>query len=113
MKSPILQKAIDPLRKIDYQRDAAYRQQYATWKQTKTAGTSAPCPARPGRLLVQDATPEKIAEILSRDPAGALMVHGRLDRRVRQVRLWPVGAGFLSVMLEWWLLSKRSLGQGT
>jgi hypothetical protein len=49
------------------------------WKQAKAGGMPAsPCPAKPGRLLIQDATPEKMAEILSRDSAGALMVYDEL-----------------------------------
>jgi hypothetical protein len=79
MKSPIIQKAIAPLRKIDHQRDAAWRQQFAVWKQHKAAGANAgPSPAKPERLLIQDATPEKAAEILARAPTGSLMVHDEL-----------------------------------
>jgi hypothetical protein len=33
---------------------------------------------KPPRCLINDATPEKIAEILSRDPSGSLMVHDEL-----------------------------------
>jgi len=40
--------------------------------------TRTPPPAKPARCIVNDATPEKVAEILSRDPSGSLMVHDEL-----------------------------------
>jgi hypothetical protein len=40
--------------------------------------TTVPAPPRPARCLINDATPEKVAEILSRDPSGSLMVHDEL-----------------------------------
>jgi hypothetical protein len=37
-----------------------------------------PPPAKPTRCIINDATSEKVAEILSRDPSGSLMVHDEL-----------------------------------
>jgi Protein of unknown function (DUF3987) len=37
-----------------------------------------PAPVRPPRCIINDATPEKVAEILSRDSSGSLMVHDEL-----------------------------------
>ena len=79
MKSPTIDKVIKPLRKTDADRDAAWRIQKTHWQQTKAGGQNrGPCPPKPARCLVQDATAEKIAEILSRDPAGSLMVQDEL-----------------------------------
>ena len=66
MKSPVIDKVTKPLSKIDDDRDAAWRVQKSVWDQAKAAGNKnpAPYPAKPARCLIQDATPEKIAEIL-------------------------------------------------
>jgi hypothetical protein len=40
--------------------------------------TKIPPPAKPARCVINDATPEKVAEVLSRDPSGSLMVHDEL-----------------------------------
>src|SRR6266404_4621363 len=37
-----------------------------------------PGPSKPPRCVINDATPEKVAEILSRDPGGSLMIHDEL-----------------------------------
>src|SRR5262249_7075956 len=37
-----------------------------------------PPPPRPPRRIIQDATSEKVAEILAREPSGSLMVHDEL-----------------------------------
>ena len=79
MKSPIIDKVIKPLRKTDAARDAAWRRQRALWEQAKVAGSKpGPCPPKPARGLLQDATAEKVAEILSRDAAGSLMAQDEL-----------------------------------
>jgi hypothetical protein len=80
MKSPVIAKATKALSKIDHDRDAAWRIQKSLWDQLKAAGNKnlAPYPAKPARCIIQDATPEKTAEILARGPAGALMVQDEL-----------------------------------
>lgn len=80
MKSPVIAKVTKALSNIDYNRDAVWRVQKSLWDQQKAAGTKnlAPYPAKPARCIIQDATPEKIAEILARGPAGALMVQDEL-----------------------------------
>jgi hypothetical protein len=80
MKSPVIAKVTKALSKIDHNRDAAWRVQKSLWDQQKAAGNKnlAPYPARPARCIIQDATPEKTAEILARGPAGALMVQDEL-----------------------------------
>jgi hypothetical protein len=45
---------------------------------TKQKVTKVPPPAKPARRIINDATPEKVAEILSRNPSGSLMVHDEL-----------------------------------
>lgn len=44
----------------------------------KTKVTKTPLPAKPARCIINDATSEKVAEILSRDPSGSLNVHDEL-----------------------------------
>lgn len=76
MKSPVIAKATKALSKIDTDRDASWRAQKAVWDQLKAAGNAKPTgyPAKPARCTIQDATPEKTAEILARGPAGSLML---------------------------------------
>jgi hypothetical protein len=116
MKSPILQKVIAPFRNIDHQRDATWRQQFAIWKQNKTAGTNpGPYPPKPGRLLIQDATPEKVAEILSRDPAGSLLIHDELAGWLGSFERYGSGPTSRAFFLSSWnggQFLKDRVGQG-
>ncbi len=79
MKSPIIEKATKPLIRIDAEQNKCWRQEYAIWKKLpKATQSKTPPPPKPPRCIVKDATPEKVAEILSRDPSGSLMVHDEL-----------------------------------
>jgi hypothetical protein len=79
MKSPIIDKVTKPLRKIDSDRDAVWRGTKLAWEQAKASGAKpGPCPPKPARCVLQDATAEKTAEILSRGTAGTLMVQDEL-----------------------------------
>jgi hypothetical protein len=117
MKSPIIQKVTAPLRKIDHQRDWVWRQKVATWNQTKAGGTNpGPYPAKARRLLIQDATPEKVAEILSRDPAGALMMQDELAGWLAGFERYNVGQSARAFHLSCWnggLFLRDRIGQGT
>jgi hypothetical protein len=117
MKSPIIQKVTSPLRKIDHLRHATWGQQYGTWKQNKVGGANpGPCPAKPGRLLIQDVTPEKVAEILSRDPAGSLMVHDELAALLGSFERYNSGQSSRAFFLSCWNggpFLKDRVGQGT
>jgi hypothetical protein len=78
MKSPTINKVMRPLSKIDQERDGLWRHSYAKWQRDKDEHKDAqvPQPApppKPARCVINDATPEKVAEILSRDPSGVLM----------------------------------------
>ena len=77
MKSPIIEKATKPLSRIDHGRDKLWRQEHAIWAQTPNNKTI-PTPPKPARCVINDATPEKVAEVLSRDPSGSLMVQDEL-----------------------------------
>jgi hypothetical protein len=80
MKSPVIDKATQELRKIDHEQDAAWRASKAAWQQQKATGNAnlGPCPPKSPRCIIQDAAPEKVAEILARHPRGSLMVHDEL-----------------------------------
>src|ERR1035437_7669905 len=47
-------------------------------KQNQVTKKPTPPPVRQPRCIINDATPEKVAEILSRGPSGSLMVHDEL-----------------------------------
>lgn len=78
MKSPIIDKVSKPLSHIDHERSTRLRQAHAKWLQDKKVDKTVVGPVKPPRCLINDATPEKVAEILSRDPSGSLMVHDEL-----------------------------------
>ncbi len=79
MKSPIIQKVTNALHRIDQHRAARWQQLNAGYQRAKAAGQhQGPPPAKEARRLIQDATPEKIAEILSRASCGSMMSHDEL-----------------------------------
>jgi hypothetical protein len=83
MKSPTIAKVTQPLYKTDAFRNRSWEAAHAAWEKAKNAAknTGAPVgpePQRPGRLVVDDWTPEKLAELLARDPAGTLLVQDEL-----------------------------------
>jgi hypothetical protein len=117
MKSPIIDKATKPLVRIDHQRDQLWRQQNNLWQQrSKTAGTNhGPRPPKPARAIIHDATPEKVAEILSREPRGALMVHDELAGWLNGFERYRAGAPSRAFYLICWnggTFLKDRVGQG-
>lgn len=80
MKSPIIAKTTKPLLRLDDQQHAQWQIKKRVFDQLKAAGNanSGLYPPRPPRSIVHDATAEKIAEIVSRAPSGALMVQDEL-----------------------------------
>ena len=76
MKSPVIEKATKPLSRIDHERDKCWRQEQTKWAQI--ANNKTPGPTKPARCVINDATSEKVAELLSRDPSGSLMVQDEL-----------------------------------
>ena len=77
MKSPIIDKSTKPLSLINHERDNRWRTEYAKWKQIPNNKTI-PSPPKPARSVINDATAEKVAELLSRDPSGSLLVQDEL-----------------------------------
>jgi hypothetical protein len=103
MKSPIIQKVTSPFHKIDQQRAAQWQQRNSAYQRAKAAGQhqGAP-PNKEARCLVQDATPEKIAEILSRAPSGSLMAHDELAGWIGGFDRYGSGASARSFYLTCW-----------
>jgi hypothetical protein len=103
MKSPIIDKATKPLLRIDHRRDQLWRQQDAQWQQqNRGAKNPAPRLPKPARSIINDATPEKTAEILSRDPRGALMVHDELAGWLGGFERYSSGASSRAFQLTCW-----------
>ena len=117
MKSPIIDKATDPLIRLDRQRDQLWRQQDAVWQQqSKVSGTNpGPRPPKPARSVIQDATPEKVAEILAREPRGAVMVHDELAGWMSGFERYGSGGPSRAFYLSCWNgrpFLKDRVGQG-
>jgi hypothetical protein len=103
MKSPVMDKATAPLRKIDNHGDARWRQLYAAWKQSKSANANpGPCPPKPARQIIQDGTSEKVAELLARTPAGSLMLHDELAGHIASFDRYGSGPAARSFFLSCW-----------
>jgi Protein of unknown function (DUF3987) len=101
MKSPILKKATEPLSRIDHERGKFWKKQYAAWLQTPNRKL-VPTPAQPARCVINDATPEKVAEVLSRDPSGALMVHDELAGWLGGFERYNTGSSSRALFLSSW-----------
>jgi hypothetical protein len=116
MKSPVMDKATAPLRKIDNHGNARWRQLHDNWKKSKSANANpGPCPPKPARQIIQDTTPEKVAELLARSPAGSLMLHDELAGHIASFDRYGSGPAVRSFFLSCWNggpYLKDRVGQG-
>jgi hypothetical protein len=78
MKTPIFDKAKKPLSSIDHEQHKIWQASHAAWRQTQPETKKNPPPPKPPRHIINDATPEKTAEILSRSPRGSLVIYDEL-----------------------------------
>jgi Protein of unknown function (DUF3987) len=102
MKSPIIEKATEPLRRINRERKKAWQQQHKQWLQAKQNKNNAavPPPQSP-RCVINDATPEKVAEILSRAPSGSLMVQDELAGWIQGFERYNSGSSRAFYLQTW------------
>jgi hypothetical protein len=71
-------------------------------KQSPLTPKPSPPPVKPPRCIIMDATPEKIAEILSRDPSGSLMVHDELASLLGSFERYNTGHSSRAFYLSSW-----------
>jgi hypothetical protein len=71
-------------------------------RQSKAGGNPGPRPPKPPRSVIQDATSEKIAEILSRNSRGSLMVHDELASWLGSFDRYNSGASSRAFHLSCW-----------
>ncbi len=84
-------------------------------KQTALTPSPSPPPVKPIRCVINDATPEKVAEILSRDPSGSLMVHDELAGLLGSFERYNSGQSSRAFYLSCWnggLFLKDRVGKG-
>ncbi|QIG96816.1 DUF3987 domain-containing protein [Bradyrhizobium sp. 6(2017)] len=98
LKSPIIDKTTRPLRRIDQERGKLYKKQYAGWLQDKK---KIAVPAAPPRCVINDATPEKVAEILSRAPCGSLMVQDEVAGWIESFERYSSGSSRPFYLQAW------------
>jgi hypothetical protein len=101
MKSPIIEKSTHPLKRIDHDRKKQWQQRHKSWLQEKEQGKKAPPPPQPPRCVINDATPEKVAEILSRAPHGSLMVHDELAGWISSFERYSSGSSRAFYLQSW------------
>jgi hypothetical protein len=114
MKSPIIEKATKPLSRIDHERDKRWRQEHARWAQIPNNKTIL-SPPKATRCVLNDATPEKVAEVLSRDPSGSLMVHDELAGWLGGFERYNTGQSSRALYLSAWqggTFTKDRIGKG-
>ena len=71
-------------------------------KQPKLKQKKVPAPPKPARCIINDATSEKVAEILSRDPRGSLMVHDELAGWIDSFERYNAGQSSRAFYLSCW-----------
>jgi hypothetical protein len=74
-----------------------------------------PPPPKRARCLIKDATPEKVAEILARDPSGSLMVHDELAGWLDSFERYSSGQSSRAFHLTCWNggpFTKDRVGRG-
>jgi Protein of unknown function (DUF3987) len=71
-------------------------------KQTQVTEPPNPPPVRQPRCVINDATPEKVAEILSRGPDGSLMVHDELAGLLGGFERYNSGQSSRAFFLSCW-----------
>jgi hypothetical protein len=101
MKSPIIDKSTKPLSRINHERDTRWRTEQAKWAQIPNNKTI-PSPPKPARCVINDATAEKVAEVLSRDPSGSLMVHDELAGWLGGFERYNTGQSARALYLTAW-----------
>lgn len=73
-KSPIVSSCVKPIRSWESVGVQQYQKDYARWKEDKDGGVKGdPEPKRPTRYLLNEVTPEKLGEILSRQDRGIMV----------------------------------------
>ena len=101
MKSPILKKATEPLSRLDHGQSNVWQKQHTAWAQTPNNKTI-PSPPKPARSVINDATAEKVAELLSRDPCGSLMVQDELASLLGSFERYNTGSSSRAFYLSAW-----------
>ena len=103
-KSPIIEKTTKSLSSIDHNRKKLWDQAHAQWQTAKQAKVAPlpPSPPKPSRCVINDITPEKVAEILSREPSGSLMVHDELAGWLGSFERYSSGASSRAFYLSCW-----------
>jgi hypothetical protein len=101
MKSPIIDKVTQPLKRIDRDRKKQWQQQHRLWLHEKEKDKKAPPPPQPVRCVINDATHEKAAELLSRASSGSLMVHDELAGWLTSFERYSSGSSRAFYLQAW------------
>jgi hypothetical protein len=115
MKTPIMGKATAVLGRIDSEQNKNWHEQYAQWKRQNEERPAHFGPAKPPRCLINDATPEKIAEILSRGSRGSTMLQDELTGLLGSFERYNSGQASRAFFLSCWnggLFLKDRVGKG-
>jgi hypothetical protein len=88
-KSPAQEKVAAPLEAAERRRFLAWKDQLDIWEQEGEGGKK----PRPGRLLLDDTTTEKMTELLSQNERGLLMVRDELAALVLGLNQYKQGKG--------------------
>lgn len=92
-KSPVMSSCIKPIRSWEGVGVAAYQKDLARWKEDKERQKEDPEPTRPTRYLLNESTPEKLGEILSRQDRGLMVEQDELSGWIGAMDKYGGGKG--------------------
>jgi len=92
-KSPIMSSCVKPIRAWEGVGVKAYNKEMARWKEDKDRQKEDPEPTRPTRYLLNESTPEKLGEILSRQDRGIMVEQDELSGWIGAMEKYGKGSG--------------------
>lgn len=92
-KSPVMSSCIKPIRSWEGVGVSSYQKELARWKEDKERQKEEPEPTRPTRYLLNESTPEKLGEILSRQDRGIMVEQDELSGWIGAMDKYGGGKG--------------------
>lgn len=92
-KSPVMSACVKPIRSWEGVGVKQYGKDMARWKEDKDGGAKEPEPSRPTRYLLNECTPEKLGEILSRQDRGIMVEQDEISGWIGAMDKYGGGKG--------------------
>lgn len=92
-KSPVMSACVKPIRAWEGVGVKDYQKSYGRWKEDREAQKTDPEPTKPTRYLLNEVTPEKLGEILSRQDRGILVEQDEISGWIGAMEKYAGGKG--------------------